>query len=168
MLNAKASRVVTLLVAVGIMSALVAGCRNSTPDLPEPSGAEVRDYLSEVNYTLTWELWPGKGRYYEGGEPHGARFTTYLNEPALEALNGHAGEMPNGAIIVKQNFTPEIVFDLITVMYKVDGYNPENNDWFWAKIGANGDVQAEGQVVGCQACHGGAKENDFVFTSSLK
>ena len=128
----------------------------------------MREYLREVNYTLTWDLWPGKGKYFEGGEPHGARFTTYVNEPALEALNSHAGEMPNGAIIVKQNFTPEIILDLITVMYKVDGYNPENNDWFWAKIGAVGDVQAEGQLAGCQACQGSAKDNDFLFSSPLR
>lgn len=128
----------------------------------------MRDYLREVNYTITWELWPGKGRYFEGGEPHGARFTTYLNEPALEALNNHEGEMPDGAIIVKQNFTPDIVFDLNTIMYKVEGFDPENNDWFWAKIGARGDVQAEGRIAGCQTCHGGVKDNDFIFTSPLK
>jgi len=76
--------------------------------------------------------------------------------------------MPNGAIIVKENYTPDQVFELVTVMYKVQGYNPDNNDWFWAKIKIDGSVDAEGQVRGCQSCHGHGKDNDFVLTGNLR
>ena len=76
--------------------------------------------------------------------------------------------MPDGAIIVKENYTAEKQFALVTLMYKVDGYNPEHNDWFWAKITADGQVEAEGQVAGCQACHGGRRDNDYVMTAELK
>ena len=90
--------------------------------------------IAHPDYRQNWELWPGKGELYEGGEPHGALFTTYMNPIALEALQSKAGAMPNGAIIVKENYTPDAVFSLVTLMYKVEGYDPENNDWFWAKI----------------------------------
>ena len=105
---------------------------------------------------------------HEGGEPHGSLFTTYLNPPALDALEDKAGSMPNGAIIVKENYTADGTFDLITVMYKVGGYNPDNNDWFWAKVKANGEVDAEGQLQGCQVCHGTRRNNDYVLTGDLR
>ena len=145
-----------------------AGCGGGSPELPDTTGSAVWSYLQEISYQEEWELWPGKGEKYPGGEPHGALFTSYLNPAALEALEGKAGSMPTGAIIVKENYTAEGAFDLITVMYKVRGYNPDHNDWFWAKVSASGQVQAEGQVVGCQACHGARKDNDYVLTADLK
>ena len=93
--------------------------------------------------------------------------TTYLNETALDALNNKAGTLPVGSIVVKENYTPGGVLDATTVMYKVEGYNPDVNDWFWAKVGVDGTVQAESQLVGCQACHGGKKDNDYIWTSPL-
>ena len=143
-------------------------CGASSPELPDTTGSGVWNFLQEVNYQEEWELWPGKGEKYQGGEPHGALFTTYLNSPALDALTGKAGSMPNGAIIVKENYTADGTFDMVTVMYKVGGYNPDNNDWFWAKVKANGEVDAEGQLQGCQACHGARRDNDFVMTGELK
>ena len=61
-------------------------------------------------------------------------------------------------------------FDLaaITVMYKVKGYNPEGNDWFWVKYAADGKAQAEGKVQGCINCHGKKKDNDYIFIGSIK
>ena len=156
---------VVLLVVLGLFGM---ACGASNPELPDTTGSAVWNFLQEVNYQEEWELWPGKGEKYQGGEPHGALFTTYLNSVALDALTGKAGSMPNGAIIVKENYTAEGVFDLVTVMYKVGGYNPDNNDWFWAKVKANGEVDAAGQLQGCQACHGARRDNDFVLTGDLK
>ena len=162
------SRKFLLVIPVLLVGLLSLACGGSTPDLPAADGNAVWDYIQEVDYQQNWELWPGKGELYEGGEPHGALFTTYLNPNALQALQTKAGAMLNGSIIVKENYSPEAVFSLVTIMYKVNGYNPENNDWFWAKIGAGGDVQAEGKLMGCQACHGGGRANDFVLTAPLK
>ena len=143
-------------------------CGDASPDLPAPDGNAIWNFLQETDYRQNWELWPGKGELYQGGEPHRALFTSYLNPTAFDALQDKTGSIPNGGIIIKENYTPDAVFDLITLMYKVDGFDPENNDWFWAKIGAAGDVQAEGKLVGCQACHGGGRANDFVLTAPLK
>ena len=38
-------------------------------------------------------------------------------------------------------------------MYKKSGYNPDHNDWFWVKELADGTVEKEGKVMGCQDCH---------------
>ena len=51
-------------------------------------------------------------------------------------------------------------------MYKKSGYNPQHNDWFWVKALADGTVEKEGMVEGCQNCHGDVKENDYIWTGS--
>lgn len=157
-----------LIMASLFIGILALACGSDSPELPAPNGQAVWDFLQESDYRQNWELWPGKGELYQGGEPHGALFTTYLNPIALDALEDLAGSIPNGGIIIKENYTPDAVFDLVTLMYKVDGFDDEYNDWFWAKIGAAGDVQAEGKLAGCQACHGGGRVNDFVLTGPLK
>ena len=157
-----------LLMVLMTAGVLALACGGGGPELPAPNGSAVWDFLQDSDYRQNWELWPGKGELYQGGEPHGALFTTYLNPTAFHALENMTGTIPYGGIIVKENYSPEAVFSLVTVMYKVKGFNPENADWFWAKIGAAGDVQAEGKLAGCQACHGADRANDFVLTAPLK
>ena len=84
----------------------------------------------------------------------------------MKAVNSNASAMPNGAIIVKENFTPEGVLAATTVMYKQSGYNPEHNDWFWLKVLADGTIERQGKVEGCQNCHGDVKDNDYVWTGA--
>ena len=168
-----------LLPILAILSAVLvlAACSEPTPTpqptatpaptLPSTTAASVLDYLEKVNYQETWQLWPGKGEKYQGDEPHGMLLTTYLNPAAFDALDGKKGVMPDGAIIVKENYTPEGVYDANTVMYKKSGYNPDHNDWFWLKVLADGTVAKEGMVEGCQMCHGDAKDNDYVWTGPL-
>ena len=163
-----ASRLIRMVVCGLYLGLFGVACAGSSPQLPDTTGNAFWSYLQEIEYQEEWELWPGKGEKYKGGEPHGALFTTYLNSVALEALKGKTGSMPNGAIIVKENYTADGAFELVTVMYKVRGYNPDHNDWFWAKVSASGEVLAEGQLAGCQACHGARKDNDYVLTADLK
>ena len=137
-------------------------------ELPDTTAASVLAYLDEVDYQESWELWPGLGEKYQGGEPHGMLLTTYLNPAAYDALDGKEGVMPDGAIIIKENYTPEGKLAASTVMYKKSDYNPEHNDWFWVKALADGTVEKEGMVEGCQNCHGDVKENDYVWTGPLQ
>ncbi|MDA0734999.1 MAG: cytochrome P460 family protein [Chloroflexi bacterium] len=138
------------------------------PQLPDTTGAAVWSYLQAENYQENWTLWPGMGELYPAKEPHGALLTTYLSSDALAALNAKAGVMPNGAIIVKENYMPDGILDATTVMFKVDGYNPDHADWFFTKIKADNTVEAEGKVPGCQACHSIEKDNDYIYTGELK
>ena len=94
--------------------------------------------------------------------------TTYLNPAAFAALKDKAGSMPDRAIIVKENYTPEGALDATTIMYKVAGYNPEHNDWFWTKVAADGTIKKEGKVEGFQTCHGSKKDNDYILTGAIK
>jgi hypothetical protein len=134
---------------------------------PDTTGAAVWEYLGAVDYTANWELWPEKGELYTGQEPHGVLLTTYLNPAANEAVTGMAGSMPVGAIIVKENYMPDSTLAAITIMYKVAGYDPDNNDWYWVKRLADGTIEVEGRGAGCIACHTAQRDNDFIFTGSL-
>ena len=136
-------------------------------ELPDTTGAALWAYLESSDYRASWELWPGKGELYVGQEPHGALLTTYLNPAAHAAVTGMAGSMPAGAIIVKENYMPDSTLAATTVMYKVEGYDPDHNDWYWVKRLADGTIEVEGRGAGCIACHGAQSANDFVFTGSL-
>lgn len=159
-----------------VLSLLVAGCgaaATATPaptasvQRPDTNASSVFEHLRAVNYQDDWKLWPGKGKLYQGTEPHGMLLTTYLNDVAVNGLSGDATSFPDGSIIVKENYTPNAVLAATTVMYKVAGYNAEHNDWFWAKVLPDGTVEAEGQVESCQTCHGAKKDNDYIWTSPL-
>ena len=135
--------------------------------LPAPNAQSVWSYLESAPYT-DWPLFPGTSRFQPGMSPHGALLITYVNDTARTALMRRtgpfpAGPLPDGSIIVKENYTPDRTLDAVTVMYKRAGYNPEHGDWYWLKRAANGNVDAEGMVVGCQNCHSAAAR-DYVLT----
>lgn len=124
------------------------------PAMPEPTAAAVWQHLEKVDYRANWRVWPGTSALQQGRAPHGALLTTYVNAVGHDAVTNRSATMPRGAIIVKENFTPDKQLAAVTVMYKApEGYNPEHNDWFWLKRLADGTVEASGQVAACQGCH---------------
>jgi hypothetical protein len=133
---------------------------------PVPEGEAFVQFLEAAPYKQ-WELWPGTAPMYKGTEPHGSFLTTYVNEQARLAIVEGAGEMPAGAIIVKENYTADRKFDSVTAMYKVAEYNPEAGDWFWIKYDLDGQIEADGRVEGCIGCHHRASDNDFLFTGQI-
>jgi len=139
--------------------------------LPEASAEAVLAYLTAADFRNSWDLWPGKGEKYEGTEPHGALLTTYLNPAAAQAAADGAGQMPPGAIVVKDNFRPDGMLGASTVMYKIEGYNPEAGDWWWAKFMPDGSVDmdgmAQGRVEMCIGCHAKGADNDYLLTGSI-
>jgi hypothetical protein len=135
--------------------------------LPDTTGAALWAYLEAADYQANWGLWPDKGELYTGQQPHGALLTTYLNPAAQHELQAMAGSMPAGAIIVKENYKPDSTLAAVTVMYKVEGYDPDHNDWFWLKRLPDGTIEVEGRGAGCIACHTAQAANDYVFTGPL-
>ena len=178
---------VALIFAVGASILLGACARSEAADTaseelkvvavaaqPDTTGAAMWAYLQEVDYQSNWQAWPDKGELYSGQEPHGMLLTTYLNDVATDALTAQAGSMPEGAIVVKENYMPDSTLAAVTVMYKHSGYNPEHNDWFFTKHLPSGELDQtptgmamEGRLAGCQNCHGSVSANDYIFTGSL-
>ena len=116
---------------------------------------------------------------YQGVHPHGAILDTL---DAMLAVDGR-----RNIVIVKRNYggegvskaavadQPDKWLEAVTVMYKRDGYDPEDRDWFWVKYDPDGGVMknpkgmslagrvAKGAPQGCIACHQAAPGSDFVF-----
>jgi hypothetical protein len=82
-------------------------------------------------------------------------------------------------MIVKENY-PEATDDGLTgltVMRRIEGYNPGQGDWFFAKFEPDGSLSTNpagvplaGRVgkdadTGCIPCHQGAEGNDYFFTN---
>jgi hypothetical protein len=134
--------------------------------LPGSSAAALSLYITSTDPYKKWALWPGKGKFYKGSEPHGSLLTTYVNDVALSGIKKKRG-MKDGAIIVKENYTADRQFTALTVMYKIKGYNPGAGDWYWVKYGADGMVQNAGRVKGCINCHSAAENNDYLFSGKV-
>ena len=100
------------------------------------------------------------------GRAHGAYVQNWFND-AAEA--NHGGTIPDGGIAVKENYEtadgrePIAIF----VMYKVEGYDPDNGDWFYARYAPDGTVDVAGQDAGsCAGCHNDGADVDRLLTAS--
>lgn len=148
----------------GLMGSAIAG--GMSP--PAADAKAVYNYITKEDPYTQWALFPGKGKLYKGAHPHGAFLTTYVSPGAEKAVMNKTGSYPDGSFIVKENYTPEKKLAAVTVMYRVNGYNPDAGDWFWAKYAADGKIQKEGKVGGCINCHTAVIMQDWVFTGSVK
>lgn len=144
----------------------------------EKMANELWNKLQTENYRKIWQMWPGKQAFYEGKEPHGSFLTTFVNDIAHEIIKYKKGEMPPGAIIIKENYRPDKNIESITVMQKIKDFNPDSNDWFWVKYDLSGNVMTVkregetiklvGKIASCIECHGKQTSNDYIMTSPLK
>lgn len=128
-------------------------------------GVSVYSYLKENNYH-GWSLWPGTKEMTSSSAVHGAFVTVYVSDAGLAAINGGAKEVPYGTIVVKDGFNENKELTATVVMYKVKGFDPEHNDWFWAAYTATGNVTNEGILSPCYNCHNKAVQSDYLFTLS--
>lgn len=122
-----------------------------------------------------------QSKAYPGQHPHGAVLQNWESTVSVDGQDG--------AVIVKRNYggegvsvqavaeSPDQFLDSVTVMFKRAGYDPDNNDWFWAKYLPDGSLDknpkgmqlagrvAKGAAQGCIACHSAAPGGDMVFTN---
>lgn len=148
--------------AAVLAGAVLAGCPNNKAEI---------DALSEQVFgNPPWDKWgqiPGFEGVIEAGFPHGPEARVFINDVFAAAIAAGAPEVPDGAIIVKENDDSGADFfglaDTLDVMFKVDGYSPTNGDWFWANLGKDGAVNDSGRIIVCIVCHGDYRENDFMF-----
>ena len=131
--------------------------------MPETDGKACWMYMTEVSPYEGWGLWPGHKGMEEGKSPHGAYVKVTANPVALKAARKGMKEMPEGSIIMKENYDKDKNLVALTPMYKVKGYNPEGGDWFWMKYKPDGTVDAAGKLKGCIDCHAKVKKNDWIF-----
>lgn len=136
--------------------------------LPGTDALKLYEYISKSKPYTVWDLWPGKKKMYPGTQPHGDFLTTYVNDTGMFGIRKKKGTMPEGTIIVKENYDRDRKFNALSVMYKVKGYNPPAADWFWAKYDKDGKVLTAGRAEACIKCHEKKRDNDYIFTGEMK
>ena len=148
-------------------------------------GPEDTTYASQLWQALGAAKLAGAGAIeshaYTGQHPHGAILQTLYS--TLTVGND------SGTVIVKRNYGgegvskesvangPDTYLKAVTVMFKRKGYDPDNQDWFWAKYKPDGSLDTNpkgmslaGRVAkikppaGCIGCHAAAPGGDYVFT----
>ncbi len=136
----------------------VAACKSlGTPE----DQVEAGSLLDKMSGYPEWSQFSGHEGMQPGKSPHGKFIRTFVN-PA----GANDPKAPGyGTIIVKENFSsrsPESLVAL-TVMQRIEGYDPENEDWFWARFTPDGDLTHSGKVAMCADCHFDAGGDDYVF-----
>ncbi len=132
------------------------------------SAQRLWEHMTVENPYQQYSLWPGKEGFYESTMPAANIQKLYLNNPALDTVINKKGLFPNGSLIIKEMYTDDKKLNLITVMCKEKGFHPEGNDWYWVKYKPDGEAPLKGKVELCIECHVGVKDNDYIFTGSIK
>ncbi|MDR4507629.1 MAG: cytochrome P460 family protein [Candidatus Brocadiaceae bacterium] len=132
------------------------------------TGRSIWKYMTEATPYQRYPSWPGKEGFYESTMPPGDILKLYLNTPALDTVINKRGVFPHGSLLIKEIYTDDRELFLVTVMYKVKGFYPEGNDWYWVKYSSDGEVRLEGKVTVCIECHVGVADNDYIFTGPVK
>ena len=159
-------------------SALAFGLILPVSDAQAQSGTRVG---KQAHYDVLWswvqrnnyKQWNGGDgqapEFQEGESPHGALIKTYASAVAATNLKN----LPNGSVIVKENYSPDKKLMAITVMHRSKGYDPQHGDWYYAKYMPNGKIAKTppelksmpiaGKFMKCVECHSGAEGGDFAF-----
>lgn len=94
----------------------------------------------------------------------------YVDELARDTYLSEAVPYAECARIVKPEYTDEDAEAVrkITIMVKMPaGYDPDDGDWWYGVAGPDGNMQREGRIFSCIACHRQAKKTDYTFSGRL-
>ena len=133
--------------------------------LPKADPASLWEYITKTNPYKNWKPWPDHKGMQPGRAPHGPFHRVFVNDIALSSTKP---PVKYGSIIVKENYNKKKQLKIITVMYKVKGFNPKDGDWFWAKYNLQGNAKPYGKPKGCIGCHGTRAKNDFILLHEFK
>lgn len=157
--------VVSLLGAILALTTFT-GCIETPSGMQAATGTALWERITVTDPYENWGQFPDAPGTIESAAPHGPFANVFINTTAASAVDNFTGQLPNDSIIVKESFDETMgeAGDSITVMWKVQGFDPANNDWFWGRFAFDGTILAEGSIAGCVNCHGGgARANDFIF-----
>ncbi|HUU41968.1 MAG TPA: cytochrome P460 family protein [Desulfatiglandales bacterium] len=151
--TAKISGLIIIMACMVLGSAVFA-------EMPGPDPDAIWNYITKVSPYKEWSFWPDHQGMQPGRAPHGPLHKVYVND---RALNSTKPPVQYGSIAVKESYNNAQELVAITIMYKIDDYDPENGDWFWAKYTTDGKAGPFGKPAGCVGCHGTRANNDFIL-----
>lgn len=123
--------------------------------------ASASSLWDQIEGHRNWGFFDDHVGLQKGESPHGKFIARYINGVAQSDQDSP----PYGSIIVKENYTARdtAILDSYTVMKRIEGYDAENGDWFWARYDKKGNLTHSGKVAMCFDCHFDADGDDFVF-----
>lgn len=147
-----------LLPALAAAAALVVAC--ASLGSPEDQSTAASLWRESQGYT-SWGRFAGHSGIEPGKSPHGKFISTYVQQRGATAK----GLPPYGTIVLKENYRSQDPgsLDSLTVMKRIEGFDPENGDWFWARYTPSGKLTHAGKVAMCSDCHFDAGGDDFLF-----
>ena len=132
---------------------LLAGCTY----FGVPTGqdrAEAQTLEKQIADYQAWQTPSWVEGYQTSRHPVPAYVRYYVNDLGMSDID----HPPNGSIFVKEQFDEDKRFLNLTVMKKIDGYDPDNADWYWAITDADRKVTNAGKLdtswtSSCISCH---------------
>ena len=123
----------------------------------KPTGqdrVEANTLESEIADYKTWKTPDWVEGFNESVHPLPEFVKYYVNDKGMSDIDNP----PDGSIFVKEQFDEDKLFIGLTVMKKIDGYDPENKDWFWAIADTDVQVTNAGMLnsawtSSCISCH---------------
>ena len=134
-------------------------------EMPGPDPDALWQYITRESPYIQWQFWPDHQGLQPGKAPHGPLHKVFVNDRALKSKRL---PLQDGAIEVKENYSPDKALLNVTVMYKVKGYNPDGGDWFWARFSPQGKADRFGKPAACIGCHGIRDYNDYLLVHVFK
>ena len=138
-----------------IVFSLFIGCGDEEEKSQDEKTAE--NIWQEIQGYSEWGQsidWTGIKASLDG--THGNFVQIWLNGKALPSFeDSSSSELPYGSICVKEGYSSSdgSTINSITVMKKIEGFDSDHGDWFWASYDSNGDINKAGSVSSCYNCH---------------
>jgi hypothetical protein len=134
-----------------------------------PYHEQLWNWLQKNNYKHWADVSNSDGDFRKGVMPHGDYVKRYFNRVALSNTEA----LPEGAVIVLENYDENKRLISINVMQRSAGFNPRNGDWYYVTylpngtvakaLGKRGEIPFAGKVISCIECHRDAWDDDQVF-----
>jgi len=142
----------------------VSGVSMAATRAPSPKALWKQIQVLQKTHTVMLE-----SKAYQPGSRTVDAYTVDLANQAENDAIRKAGSIekvrryPNGALVVKENFSERRKLTGVTAMLKLFGYDSADRDWVMAAYSPAGKVVAYGRVPSCIACHAMVTKQDFVF-----
>ena len=165
-----------------LVALLVLNSCGSSSDSGSKSASDIEAELLDAVFGTTGDAYKSWGSWKdthtdlsvvkESLAPHGIAVRTFVNTVGKDAEASFTGALPDGTIIVKENFnvaatevTGSTPIKNLTVMYKSAGFSASQNDWYWLAAKSREVVAESGQVDFCTDCHAGVTgHKDYVLS----